>query len=141
MTMKTTRLLSLLLPLLTLASGFAVAAGNKPVNLTGKWQLSWEARLGTERDTIVLEQAGSKLTGIFQARFGTPKVSGTIEGNNVALSLDFPGTHPYTLIFKGAIDGDKMSGKLEVEGVETGYDPHGENVAPASTRGQQPASP
>jgi hypothetical protein len=116
-----------------------LAAQTKPANVSGKWQLSWEARIGTERDTIQLEQSESKLSGTFQGKpgspqgkSGSPKVSGNVDGTRVALQLDFPGPQPYTLLFIGTINGDKMSGNLEVPGVDKAYDWHGENVRPTN---------
>lgn len=105
---------------------------DKAADVSGKWQLAWEARLGTARGTVQLEQSESKLTGSFQGQLGTPKVSGTVEGKNVSITLDFQGAHPFALVFKGAVDGDKMAGKFEVQGVEGGYDSHGENAHPSN---------
>jgi autotransporter translocation and assembly factor TamB len=104
----------------------------RPASVSGKWQISWEARLGTAHGTVQLEQAESKLAGSYQGELGTPKVSGTVEGKNVSFTLDFQGAHPFSLIFKGVVDGDKMAGKFEVGGVEGGYDQHGENARPSN---------
>ncbi|MGA9980106.1 MAG: hypothetical protein WBQ08_15920 [Candidatus Sulfotelmatobacter sp.] len=103
-----------------------------PASLAGKWQISWEARLGTARGTVQLEQVESKLNGSYQGPLGTPKVSGTVEGKNVKFTLDFQGAHPFSLIFTGVVDGDKMAGKFEIGGVPGGYDQHGENVRPSN---------
>jgi autotransporter translocation and assembly factor TamB len=105
---------------------------SRPASVSGKWQISWEARLGTASGTVQLEQAESKLTGSYQGQLGSPKVSGTIEGKNVSFTLDFQGAHPFSLIFRGVVDGDKMAGKFAIEGVEGGYDQHGENVRPSN---------
>jgi hypothetical protein len=113
----------------------APAAQRKATNASGKWQISWEARIGTERDTIQLDQLGSKLTGSFQGRLGNPGVSGNVEGNQISLRLDFPAKQAYSaysLVFTGTIDGNKMSGKFEVPGVDRAYDFHGENVRPSN---------
>jgi hypothetical protein len=130
------RQLSLSLILFFFAIQFSAAQTNeaqtKPVNVSGKWQISWEARIGTERDTIQLEQTESKLTGTFQGKLGTPKVSGNVDGAHITLRLDFPGPQPYTLLFTGTVDADKMSGKFEVPGVDKAYDWHGENVRPTN---------
>jgi autotransporter translocation and assembly factor TamB len=107
-------------------------AATKPAAVGGKWQISWEARLGTAHGMVQLEQAESKLTGSYQGQLGTPKVSGTIEGKNVSFTLDFQGAHPFSLIFKGVVEGDKMAGKFAIDGVEGGYDQHGENVRPSN---------
>jgi len=112
--------------LLVLSSAFY--AQTSAANVSGKWQISWEARIGTERDVIQLDQENSRLAGSFQGRLGSPKVSGNVDGKNILLRLDFPGKQPYSLIFTGVIDGDKMSGKFEIPGVAAPYDFHGENV-------------
>jgi hypothetical protein len=124
--------LSVLVASQALALYPASNAQTNSVNVSGMWQISWEARLGTEKDTIQLEQADSKLTGNFQGRFGTPKVSGSVDGKNILLRLDFPAKQPYSLVFTGLIDGDKMSGKFEIPGVDKPYDFHGENVRPSN---------
>lgn len=107
-------------------------AAIKPASVSGKWQISWEARLGTAHGTVQMEQAESRLTGSYQGQLGTPKVSGTIDGKNVSFTLDFQGAHPFSLIFKGVVDGDKMAGKFEIGGVDGGYDQHGENARPSN---------
>jgi|SRR5580692_9118892 hypothetical protein len=134
--MTKNRFLCFCLPffLITFSSTFSSAAGgeDKPANLTGKWQLSWEARLGTEHGTMHLEQAGSNLTGSYQGHLTCPKISGSVEGKNVSLKLTFPRAHPFTLDFTGTLDGDKMAGKFEIEGIPDGYDLHGENAHPSN---------
>jgi len=120
------------LAVLLLTSPFA-AGQNNSANVAGKWQLSWEARLGTARGTLQLEQVGSKLTGSFDGgSLGSPKISGTVEGKNITLTLDFQRAHPFTLVFTGTIDGDKMGGKFDIRGVQAGYDSHGENARPSN---------
>jgi hypothetical protein len=141
-----TRFFFFVLLLLSVAYSLS-AAQTKPINVSGKWQISWEARIGTERDTIQLEQHDSnqhdsnqndsnkndsRLTGAFQGKLGNPKVSGNVDGANISLRLDFPGDKPYSIVFTGTTDGDKMSGKFEVPGVDKAYDFHGENIRPSN---------
>jgi hypothetical protein len=120
------------LPLLMLASGFSAAGENQPVSVAGTWQLSWEARIGTERGILQLQQVDSGLAGSFQGgALGAPKISGKIEGKNINLKLDFHGAHTFTLVFTGTVDGDRMEGKFEIQSLADGYDWHGENVRPS----------
>jgi autotransporter translocation and assembly factor TamB len=134
MTMMKSRWRYFWLLVFTLMFGHASVSetAGTPVSVSGKWQVSWEARLGTAHGTVKLEQVESKLSGRYQGQLGTPKVSGTIEGRNVSFTLDFLGAHPFSLIFKGVVDGDRMAGKFEISGVEGGYDQHGENVRPSN---------
>jgi hypothetical protein len=130
--MKTSRWLRFWLLFLLLASSFATAGDNKPANLAGKWQLSWEARLGTERGTIQLEQVDSALTGSYHGHLDAPRITGSVEGKNISLKLEFQRAHPFTLVFTGTVDGDKMTGKFEILEVPDGYDWHGENARPSN---------
>jgi hypothetical protein len=125
------RLLFLLLTYCLAATGFA-AGENKPANLTGKWQLSWEARLGTENGTMQLEQVDSTLTGSYHGHLDAPRITGTIDGKNITLKLQFQRAHPFTITFTGTIDGDKMAGKFAIQEVPDGYDWHGENARPSN---------
>jgi hypothetical protein len=129
-TMKKIHLLLMCLPFFLLISCFVAVAEDQPANVGGKWQLSWVARMGTERGSLQIEQANSKLTGNYQGRLGSPKVWGNIEGKNIILNLEFQGSHPFTLTFRGTVDGEKMGGKFDVQGVPAGYDSHGENAHP-----------
>lgn len=112
--------------------GFAAPSDTPSLSLAGKWQFSWEARIGTERGTLELEQTDSNLTGRYQGHIVAPKATGTLVGNKVTLNLDFQRAHPFTIIFTGTVDGDKMSGTFEVKDFKNAYDTHGENVRPSN---------
>jgi hypothetical protein len=130
--MKTNGPLYFFFSFLILVSGLALAAENPPANVSGKWQLSWEARLGTEHGTLQLDQNGSKLTGNYHGHLNSSQVSGTVKEKTITLTLEFPGPHPFTLVFTGIMDGDKMAGKFEIPSVQSGYDAHGENASPSN---------
>lgn len=108
-------------------SGAPPHAPSSP-NLTGAWRLAWEARIGTESGALKLRQAGDKLVGTFDGRQGSLPVTGTCEHGDVSFALQFEGSHPYTLSFKGHQTGGKLSGVFEVLNVRGGYDWHGENA-------------
>jgi hypothetical protein len=122
------RLLSLFVPVLIVAAWATAAAEDKPVNVSGKWQISWEARIGTEQGVVQFQQTGKALTGTFHGSHGAPKVSGNLEGKDIFFTLAFPGSHPFTIVFSGSVRDDKMAGKFDLQGIEDGYDWHGENA-------------
>ena len=130
--MKTNGLRYCLISFLILIPGLVVAAENPPANLSGKWQLSWEARIGTESGTMQLDQSDSTLTGSYHGHLNAPKITGTVDGKNIILKLEFQRTHPFTLVFTGGVDGDKMAGKFEIQDVPDAYDWHGENARPSN---------
>lgn len=114
------------------ALSFAASNDAQSPSVAGKWQFSWEARIGTERGTLQLQQTDSKLTGSYQGNIVAPKATGALEGNKITLNLDFQRDHPFTIIFTGTVEGDKMSGRFEVKDFKDAYDPHGENVRPSN---------
>jgi hypothetical protein len=126
------RALSCLFLILFLTCSFAASTKKSPVRVAGKWQLSWEARLGTEKGTLQLNQTKSNLTGQYQGHITSSNISGTIDGNKISLNVDFQRTHAFTLIFTGTIDGDKMAGKFEIKDLPNGYDSHGESAHPSN---------
>lgn len=111
----------------------AAVAQNEPspkalLNVRGKWQLSWQARIGMEKGTLALQQNGTKLEGRFHSELGSPAVSGTIKEQNISFKLLFDAPHPFAITFTGKVDGGKMNGQFELDGLADGYDQHGENV-------------
>jgi hypothetical protein len=123
----------LLLPILTTAViAQSQASGKPPVSVSGKWQLSWQARIGVEQGTLVLQQSGNKLNGSFHSELGTPVVSGTMQDSNISFKLGFAGDHPFAVVFTGKVDGNKMNGRFALDGMADGYDQHGENVQPTN---------
>jgi hypothetical protein len=123
----------LLLPILT-AAVIAQSQGSRkpPVSVSGKWQLSWQARIGEEQGTLLLQQSGTKLSGSFHSELGTPVVSGTMQEENISFKLGFAGDHPFAIVFTGKVDGNRMKGKFALDGMADGYDQHGENVQPTN---------
>jgi hypothetical protein len=88
---------------------------SQPANIAGAWQISWQARNGSQQATMQIQQDGSQLSGTFQDSSGSSSVTGSIAGNNVSFSVQIQG-RPMTLAFTGTIDGDKMSGTFQPQG-------------------------
>ena len=88
---------------------------SQPANIGGAWQISWQARNGSQQATMQIQQDGSKLSGTFQDSGGSSPVTGSIAGNSVSFSVQVQG-RPMALAFTGTIDGDKMSGTFQPQG-------------------------
>jgi hypothetical protein len=99
---------------LLLAQDFQ-STNSQPANIGGDWQISWQARNGSQQASMQIQQDGSKLSGTFQDASGSSSVTGSIAGNNVSFSVQIQG-RPVTLAFTGTIDGDKMSGTFQPQG-------------------------
>jgi hypothetical protein len=113
--------------LLCLAASLPAVAGNapsQPLNVAGRWNVSWQARLGTEQAEVELQQDGSKLSGTFHDPHHTCVLSGTIEGKSVSFNVNFTGPRPYTIAFKGTLDGDKRLFNQNIPGRPSGRQTH-----------------
>jgi len=78
---------------------------------SGNWQVSWTAGNGNKKQaTMEIKQAGSKLSGKFQAERGSAPLTGSLQGNQVSFSAKL---RKRQVSFTGTVDGDKMSGATE----------------------------
>ena len=127
------RFLLLLLPILALTMCFAAAAedpATSPTDVSGKWQISWQARIGTEQATVELRQAGDKVSGTFKDLHGSEALTGRLQGKQLTFEVQFDGPRPFTIGFAGKVDGDKMTGTSQAKNVGTSgaYLGHGGEV-------------
>ncbi len=99
------------------ASGAHSSADDHVSSVAGKWTLSWQARLGTEDAIVELEQDGSKLRGRFHDLHHSCPVSGTIEGINISFDVLFEEARPFTIAFKGTVNGDSISGTSQAQNI------------------------
>jgi hypothetical protein len=106
-------------------------SSSAPPEVSGRWQVSWEGRLGTEHDVLELQQAGEKLTGTFKDVHGRSTLSGNIGENGISLDVHFQGSRPYTIRFTGRLDGGTIRGVSDAIGIgSTGpYLGHGGEIA------------
>ena len=98
-------------------SGADSPSGNDTPGVSGKWQLSWQARLGTEQAMVELEQDGSKLRGTFRDLHHSCPLSGSIEGKTISFEVQVEEARPYTIAFKGTVNGDNISGTSQAQNI------------------------
>ena len=100
-----------------LMMGSLLWAEGRSANVRGKWQASWTGRLGSEPVMLVLKQQGSKVTGkMLRGTTATP-LTGTIAGNEISMLVNFAGPKPYTILFKGSVEGDSIQGTSQAQSV------------------------
>jgi hypothetical protein len=88
-----------------------------PADVSGKWQVSWQGRLGTEQCTLQIQQDRANLTGTLQDQRGLSPLSGTVDDKQISFEVTFQGPRPFTTQFKGAVDGAKIEGTSQAVGV------------------------
>lgn len=90
-------------------------AQEKPANVAGKWEMSWEGRQGTQTSTLTLEQDGANLKGTMTGRRGDTPLTGTVKGKSVTLVVKRQTPQgEITVEYKGTVDGDSMKGTLSM---------------------------
>jgi len=119
---------NLILVFFLLASCFRAVSADDAATLAGKWSISWQARLGTERGTIQFQQQGTHLTGLYRGHASQCQVSGNLKDANISFNLECAGKTPYTIQFTGTLQAAKMTGTFQLKGFKDAYDQHGENV-------------
>jgi D-glucosaminate-6-phosphate ammonia-lyase len=96
---------------------FVWVAGTQAAdNMTGTWNCLTDSPIGKGTPTLVLQQDGEKITGQYQSSFGEFKIMGSSQGSDFELHilLLIRGTTT-SMIFKGKIDGDKISGVIDMK--------------------------
>ena len=88
-----------------------------PADVSGKWQVSWQGRLGTEQCTLQLQQDGTRLTGTLQDQRGLSPLSGTLGDKQISFEVNFQGPRPFTTRFKGTLNAAGMEGTSQAIGV------------------------
>ena len=93
------------------------SAAAPPADVSGKWQVSWQGRLGTEQCKLQLQRDGTKLTGTLQDQRGLSPLSGTVDDKQISFDVKFQGPRPFTTRFKGTVDAGKIEGTSQAIGV------------------------
>ena len=86
-------------------------------DLTGKWTVEVETDQGSGTPSWTLKQDGGKLTGKYSGMLGDQQMTGTIKGDEFELSFQ---SEYGAVKYNGKVDGDKVSGKVDLAGQATG---------------------
>jgi hypothetical protein len=79
----------------------------------GTWNLTMQTPMGERKATLVATSQGGTLTGKQSGDGGTTDIfDSSVSGNDVSWKISITNPMPLTLQFTGAVDGDKMSGKM-----------------------------
>ncbi len=85
------------------------------VNVTGTWDMSVETQQGTISVTCTFKQEEEKLTGTLASQMGETALEGSVKGNDIVFAIVFNMQgQDMTITYVGKIDGDAMSGSMEM---------------------------
>jgi hypothetical protein len=106
-----------------LAAILAVAAWG--AEITGKWKAEFETPDGNTRTSIFnLKADGATLTGTVESPRGQSEIQdGKVAGNEISFAVvrNFGG-NDVKMIYKGAVSGDEMKLKVEIEGGDRSFE-------------------
>ena len=85
-------------------------SGEAAIKVAGTWQMSWQGRKGAREATLQIHQAGSKLSGTFEAQGGSAPLSGSVQGDKISLTA---AGEMKERTFVGTVEGNKMSGSMK----------------------------
>jgi hypothetical protein len=93
----------------------AAAAYAADANVTGTWTMSVDTGRGARDSTMVLTQAGDKITGTYKGQRGEMPVTGTVKGNAVTLTykLALQGNE-MEVKYNGTVEGAAMNGTVSM---------------------------
>ena len=79
----------------------------------GTWNLTMQTPMGERKATLVAASQGGTLTGKQSGDGGTTDIfDGTVSADDVSWKISITNPMPLTLQFTGAVDGDRISGKM-----------------------------
>ena len=81
----------------------------------GTWNLTMDTPMGERTSTLTVKAVGGALEGTQSAEGQTADiVGGAVDGNNVRWKVSITQPMPLTLEFAGTVDGDAMSGTVQL---------------------------
>ena len=94
-------------------------------NVAGEWDVTVETQAGAGNPHFSLKQDGTKVTGTYKGMLGESPVTGTVKGNEIALSFQVNAQGmDLAVTYTGTVDGETMKGTVKLgdmgEGTFTG---------------------
>lgn len=108
---------NLMIGCLVVLSMLLVASLALAADLTGKWNLSVVSAGGTGNPVFTLKQDGEILSGTYKGKWGDAPCKGNVKGNDFEINYTLGGV---TVVYKGKVDGNKMTGKVDFGGQGSG---------------------
>ena len=89
--------------------------GDRACRSDGTWTLTIETPIGAQESTLEAQTSGGALTGTQSSPDGSQAIQdGVVDGDEASWSVAISSPMAMTLEFKGAVDGDTMSGSVKL---------------------------
>jgi hypothetical protein len=84
------------------------------MTVDGIWNITVNSPMGAQKTTVTLATEGGALTGSASGPDGAREITdGKVSGGEVSWKVAVTTPFPMTLEFAGAVDGDKIAGKVK----------------------------
>lgn len=81
----------------------------------GSWNISLKSPMGAQEAVLTLATDGGSLSGSMVGPQGTQEFTGgTVDGDNLAWTIDMTSPMPMKLEVTGAVAGDEISGNVKL---------------------------
>jgi hypothetical protein len=84
------------------------------LSICGRWNVTMDMAVGTQKMTLVIESADSAFTGRVESDMGNFPVSGSVIGNRIRWEMKAKRPLPITVNFDVTVEGDSMSGTAKL---------------------------
>jgi hypothetical protein len=85
------------------------------MSFDGTWALTIETPIGKQESTLEAQASGGVLTGTQSSPDGSQPIrDGAVNGDEATWSVSISSPMPMTLEFKGAVQGDTMTGSVKL---------------------------
>lgn len=135
---RCTRYAAAVLMFVLLLPGFASAQGDKPVDVTGDWEMTAETPNGSFTSTLKLERSGDGLTGRTVGRNGQERKLNNVKLTGKTLNFDRDisvNGMDLHLVYTGTVEGDTIKGTFEAGGQTMNWSAHRLAATPRSAPG------
>ena len=84
------------------------------MSIDGKWDVTVNSPMGTQKSVLTLKTEGSKLTGTNAGQTGTLEVKdGRVEGNKLFWTMDMKSPFAIKLEVEATVSGDTIEGHIK----------------------------
>jgi hypothetical protein len=101
--------------LMSVAGLAVLSMAANAADVSGTWNMTVETQAGDGNPVFTLKQEGEKVTGTYKGQLGEAPVTGTVKGNDLAMSykLEAQGM-AIEVKYVGTLDGNNVSGKVSL---------------------------
>lgn len=100
----------------------SVEESASPADVRGDWIVHIQCVLGSSKHSMILEQNGSHVDGVYKTPYCSTSIAGTTAGNSVELLVVIAyQSHQIRYVFSGKVSNEKLSGEVSFEDLAYSY--------------------